>query len=378
MVEPQKNDPQEQQGPRDRDEPLPYCDVKPQIVPVLAPDLPSDRLSAILRGRSKWVNGTVLHYHFFDGDGDGQDVRFSDGTTRFVTWVGAAEQQDVVRRAFEEWKALGIGLEFEEVRDRAEAEVRIGFMDTDGSWSYVGRDVLTIGAGDRTMNFGWDLTDDYGHTTARHEIGHTLGMPHEHQNPFAGIQWDEEAVYGYFAGPPNRWSRQKTFDNVLRKLAPTDVEGSAWDPASVMEYAFPGGLIREPAQYRAGLRPPGTLSALDAQFIRTWYPPLAPVTPRLTPFQSAPVSLRPGQQVDFAVEPPASRRYQVGTFGSSDTVLVLFEEVDGQLRYLRGDDDSGQDRNARVSLKLFAGRRYVVRVRLYWAGESGETAVMYW
>ncbi|HSD77463.1 MAG TPA: hypothetical protein VLA98_08650, partial [Solirubrobacteraceae bacterium] len=62
MAEPHKGDPQEQRGPRDRDEPLPYCDVKPQIVPVLAPDLPSDRLSAILRGRSKWVNGTVLHY----------------------------------------------------------------------------------------------------------------------------------------------------------------------------------------------------------------------------------------------------------------------------------------------------------------------------
>ena len=47
---------------------------------------------------------------------------------------------------------------------------------------------------ERTMNFGWDLTTSYGHDTALHEIGHTLGFPHEHQNPTAGIVWNEPAV----------------------------------------------------------------------------------------------------------------------------------------------------------------------------------------
>ena len=28
--------------------------------------------------------------------------------------------------------------------------------------------------------------------TALHGIGHTLGLPHEHQNPNAGIVWDVE------------------------------------------------------------------------------------------------------------------------------------------------------------------------------------------
>jgi hypothetical protein len=95
------------------------------------------------------------------------------------------------------------------------------------------------------------------------------------------------------------------------------------------------------------------------------------------PFRAARGSA-PGQQADFVIDPPASRRYQLATFGTADTVLVLFEEVDGQLRYVRGDDDSGVDRNARISSKLFQGRRYVARVRLYWAGESGQTAIMYW
>lgn len=335
----------------------PHCDVRPQTMPILSPELPAGRARAIRLVRAKWVNGTVLHYCFLEGP---------------------EPQRQAVRNAFKEWKDLGIGLDFVEVTDPSEAEVRIAFDQNDGSWSYIGRDVLGIGVDEPTMNFGWDLTDDYGRTTALHEIGHTLGLPHEHQNPFAGIDWDEPEVYTYFAGPPNRWSRQQTFHNVLRKLEPSDVEGSEWDPDSVMEYWFPAGLIKEPAEYRDGLNPPGGLSDVDKDWARRWFPPLAPVLPSLQPFQSAALALAPRQQADFLIEPVASRRYEISTFGTADTVMVLFEEIDGRLRYLRGDDDSGVDRNARISVKLFQGRRYVLRVRLYWAGESGRTAVMYW
>lgn len=334
-----------------------YCDVKPRTEPVLRPDLPDGRLRAIRLLRPKWVNGTVLHY-FFDG--------------------GPEPQRQAVRAAFGEWKALGIGLEFVEVADRSEAEVRIAFDQNDGSWSYVGRDVLGIGVDEPTMNFGWDLTDDYGRSTALHEIGHTLGLPHEHQNPFAGIQWDEAKVYSWFAGPPNRWSQQQTFHNVLRKLDTSEVEGSSWDPDSVMEYWFPGGLITAPAQYQGGINPPGGLSAVDEEWVRRWFPALESSLPRLEPFVSVRLALAAGEQADFAIEPDASRTYKVGTFGAADTVIVLFEDVDGELRYLAGDDDSGTDTNARLSIKLFKGRRYVVRMRLYWAGSSGNTAIMHW
>lgn len=347
--------------------PRPHCAVQPQRLPALPPELGPDRMRAIIRTRPKWVNGTVLHYHFFD-EQSGEHA-----------WVGPEAQREVVRDAFREWKDLGIGLDFEEVADRSEAEIRIGFLATDGSWSYVGRDVLGIGADQRTMNFGWDLTDDYGRTTALHEIGHTIGLPHEHQNPFAGIVWDEAQVHAYFGGEPNRWTRDQTFHNVLRKLSTAEVEGSSWDPDSVMEYWFPGGLIREPAAYRDGIEPPGTISPLDREWVVKWYPAPGPAPlPALTPFQSVPLTLKAGQQADFAVTPSASRRYRIGTFGTADTVLVVFEEVGGRLRYLRGDDDSGSDRNAHLSVKLFQGRRYVVRLRLYWAGASGQTAVMLW
>lgn len=51
------------------------------------------------------------------------------------------------------------------------------------------------------MNIGWDITGDID--AAVHEIGHSLGLPHEHQNPHAVITWDEEAVHAGLAAPPN-------------------------------------------------------------------------------------------------------------------------------------------------------------------------------
>jgi len=361
------------------DQELRYCAMPPRPDPVIPEGLDFDRANAIVLGRAMWANGTVIHYYFFDRDSDGGTVRFADGTTRFVTWVGEPAQQDAVRAGFETWKDLNIGLEFREVGDRSEAEVRVGFMDFDGSWSYLGRDVLNQGMNARTMNFGWDLTTTYGRSTALHEIGHTLGMPHEHQNPFAGIVWDEPKVYEYLGGPPNNWDRAKTFHNVLRKLDPTEVQGSTWDPDSIMEYRFPGGLILQPEQYRGGISPAGTISGLDQEFVRQWYPAMEPAgPPTLEPFQSVALDLAAGEQADFTLTPPGTREYQLGTFGASDVVLVLFEEVEGELRFVAGDDDSGEDRNALLTAKLFQGRRYVVRLRMYFSWQSGTTAIMYW
>jgi hypothetical protein len=317
-------------------------------------------------GAPKWANGTVLRYAFFAADAAPE-------------WAPSDEKQtNVVRSAFEAWEEVGIGLQFVEVEDLGEAEVRIGFLDGDGSWSYIGRDILRQPGGERTMNFGWDLTTGWGGVTALHEIGHTLGMPHEHQSPFSGIVWNEDAVYASFAGEPNFWSREDTFHNVLRKLHPAQVEGSSWDPDSVMEYPFEAGLINEPAEHANGIAAPDGISNLDIEWMQKWYPGDRPPPAELVPFQSVALELAPAQQADFRISPPASRVYEIATFGDADTVLVLFENVGGEPRFLAGDDDGGQERNAHLSQTLFQGREYVLRMRLNWAGTARQTAAMYW
>ncbi len=357
-----------------------YCRIPEVPVRSFAPNVNLNRMRLILVSEKKWVNGTPLHYYFFDKPSDGEKALLSDGTSQWIPWTTTDAEKDVVRAAFKKWKDVGIGLDFEEVSAREDAEVRIAFMRGDGTWSYVGRQILDYGPNDRTMNFGWDLTRDPAEIdTAVHEIGHTLGLPHEHQNPNAGIVWEEEAVYTALAKPPNRWSRQTTYWNIIRKIDPDTVQGSSWDPDSIMHYPFEAGLIREPAQYRQGLQPAGGVSQRDVTWIRTFYPPLTEADyAELKPFESAPLTIEAGEQKNFRIQPTATRNYEIRTFGASDTVIVLFEDDNGQLRYLSGDDDSGEERNAYMKLKLFKDRKYVLRIRLYYAERRGETAVMFW
>lgn len=327
-----------------------------------------------------WVNGTVLHYCFFTGEASGSSIAVpGTGQTEWVPWGGAKDQQDVVRECFALWQSLGTGLVFREVRDRTEAELRIGFQDGGGSWSAVGRDALRAGVHERTMNFGWDLTAPEARGTVLHQIGHALGMLHEHQSPYAGLHWDDEAVYAEMAGPPHHWSREQTFHNILRKLSPDEANGPVWDPQSIMQNPVAPGLVLEPEQYRGGLQPPGTLSAADKEFALRWYPPAdLPRPPALLPFRSVPLGLEPGEQADFRMDPPETRGYTVGTFGDADSVVVLFEERDGEPRYLSGHDDGETPHRAKIAARLVKGRRYLVRIRLHSAWGPGETAVMYW
>ncbi len=340
------------------------CSLREEAVRTFSSDIDPHRVSLIRDISNKWVNGTTLHYHFLES----------------TNMQGTKSQRDVVEEAFKIWKDLGIGLDFERVSSPSEAEIRIGFKKRDGAWSYIGRYILRIGTSDRTMNFGWNLVGQDGLDTALHEIGHTLGFPHEHQNPNAGIDWDEEKVYAQLKRPPNNWTRQKTFHNIIRKLDPEGVEGSDWDPASIMHYPFSASLIEAPEPWASeGVPNPNGLSAVDKARVKNFYPPINDnKLPQLRPFEVERLHIEPGEQVDFAILPDATRQYDFSTFGDADVVMVLFEDQDGTSVYVTADDDSGTDFNAKFRVRLRAGQRYILRLRLYYRKAFGDTAVMMW
>jgi hypothetical protein len=352
-----------------------FCSLSATPTRVFGPGIMGARLRALNTLADKWVNGTVLHFYFFDRETDRSSP---EGVGTEVTWVGDEAQKRVVREAFRTWQDVGIGVRFAEVTSREDAEVRIGFMQGDGSWSYLGRQILYYGPNERTMNFGWPLEDDLD--TALHEIGHTLGFPHEHQNPYSGIEWNAEAVYASLAAPPNEWPRETTHWNIIRKLSPMDVQGTVWDPDSIMHYPFEKGLIRRPVKYRRrDLVPAGGLSVRDREWVKRLYPPLRREPyEELRPGVSVLLHVSAGAQRDFSVSPAETRFYEFRTFGAVDSVMVLFEDEDGEPRYRAGDDDGGEDKNAYLRVRLQKGRRYVLRVRLYFSARPAEAAVMMW
>jgi len=316
----------------------------------------------------KWINGTVLHYCFFNKPKE---------------WTTREEEKDIVRKGFKIWMDVGIGIKFEEISSISDAEVRIAFLRDGSTWSGVGTDILKyFGKDEMTMNFGWDLIleDANGIDTAVHEIGHTCGFPHEHQNPKSGIQWNRAAVIDLFSGPPNNWDVDKIEHNILNTIVPDLVEGSAWDPDSIMHYSFEKGLILKPEKYQnQPLIPAGGLSARDKEWVKTFYPPItARDYQKLELLKSQVMQLGPGEQKNYLFEAPYTDEFTFRTIGKSDTVMVLFEDqgANAEPRYIQGDDDSGEDRNALITAHLAKGSKYILRVRLYWAKRSGSTAVI--
>ena len=97
--------------------------------------------------------------------------------------------------------------------------------------------------------------------------------------------------------------------------------------------------------------------------------------PATVPRHRAKARRRPAQ-VDYAIKPTESRKYTIEAKGAADSVLGLFEEVDGVPRLLSGDDDSGENRNASINYKLFNGRNYIARLRVVHPGQSGTTSLM--
>ncbi|MEP7109559.1 MAG: M12 family metallopeptidase [Ferruginibacter sp.] len=360
--------------------PRKYCS-NPAIAPkTLASGVNNARARLILTNITKWVNGTTLHYYFFDKKTDGAFVKFTDGTKVWKGWRGSAAQMNVVRKAFSIWKKLGIGLNFAEVKNREDAEIRIGFMEGDGSWSYVGREILNQKVNDRTMNFGWNIAVHDRHNgidTTIHEIGHTLGLQHEHQNPFAGIVWNEEAVYTSLGGEPNNWDRETTFENIIKKLDKKEVNGSNWDPNSIMHYPFEAGLIKKPVKYAGGLEPAGGLSGQDIKYALHFYPAKNPNGDIIvTELVSYNIPVKNSGQQNYIFKPTHTKYYNIQTLGKLDTVMVLSEKLAGnKLQYLSGDDNSGTDKNALIRIKLFRGKTYVIKLRVYYKSSKGKISL---
>lgn len=310
---------------------------------------PGGRVRAISPRGKAWNNGSTLR------------VRFIGGTQ--------AERHVAITQAG--WWSAVANLHFD-FNDAPDAELRIAFDASDGAWSYVGTDCRSIPLDQPTMNLGFL---DGG--TAAHEFGHAIGLAHEHQSPFGGIQWNEQVVIREMARSPNFWNEATTRHNILFKYTLEQVNGTDFDPESIMLYFFPASWTINGVETRAN----EVLSSLDKQFIAG-----AKMYPRSGPSIDHPTMLKvgaarrtrasigkPGEQdiYQFVVSTPGM--HVIDTQGPTDVVMKLFGP-DSTTSLIATDDDSGLGTNARIAMSLSVGN-YYAQVRHFDAAATGDYTI---
>lgn len=164
-------------------------------------------------------------------------------TLRVRFLEGSRFQKEKAWREFAEVDAL-VNLTFVQVTSEP-SDIRVTFDLGGGHWSYVGTDNRQQPTNKATMNIGLGTLDPRSdwRRVAQHEMMHAIGFEHEHQSPVANIPWHREAVYAYY-GSTQGWSRRQIDFQVLNRETPKAWRGTAFDPASIMEYPIPSQLTR--------------------------------------------------------------------------------------------------------------------------------------
>ncbi|CAN7419821.1 hypothetical protein LJR084_002747 [Variovorax sp. LjRoot84] len=202
--------------------------------------------AALLRA-AKWDPGSIITMRFLEG---------------------APGLQQRVQDVAEEWTRLA-NLTFD-FRDKGPTDIRIAFVQGNGSWSYLGTMCRQIKEPEPTMNYGWltpDSPQDELRRVVLHEFGHALGMVHEHQNSRGGIQWNRAAVIADLRKPPNSWSDATIETNMFKKYEELELDATAVDTHSIMMYPIPKAWTLDGSS--AGLN--GELSQTDKDFIAEAY-----------------------------------------------------------------------------------------------------------
>ncbi|MFG6621393.1 DUF4214 domain-containing protein [Sulfitobacter sp. 1A05707] len=119
--------------------------------------------------------GGVVYWSFATVQGD---------IVNFSASISGGAQRDVIRQAFQMWEDVA-NIDFVEVADNRDVDIRLGYEDIDGPGGTLGLAYYGyIGTGFVEAEIGFDRADigrqtiDQFFETAIHEIGHTIGLGH--------------------------------------------------------------------------------------------------------------------------------------------------------------------------------------------------------
>ena len=193
---------------------------------------------------------------------------------------GSEEREGIIDAAFHEWNSVNMGISFKKIDDYNAANIRITRDPSRSDYSQMGKDALKFAAPLPTMNLGMRKgLGAVGHTTALHEIGHAVGLVHEHQRPDSPIVWNREGVYEFFKNRKpvpvtDRGDIDKAVFENSDVLEPVTGGGSQfpYDQFSVMNYDFPAECFLVPAALKQhGIIRSQHLTETDKQTARYFY-----------------------------------------------------------------------------------------------------------
>lgn len=306
-------------------------------------------LLAVVAGK-RWRNGRTLRVRFLDGDPAVQ--------ARLQPYAHQWSDYASIKFVF---------------GSDPDAEIRISFRDK-GSWSLIGTDALSHPTGLPTMNYGWltpNTADDEYSRVVIHEFGHALGCIHEHSSPAADIPWNKEAVYRYYQGPPNNWSRADVDLNLFQRYSQAATQFTAFDKDSIMLYPIPKELTT--GGFEVGWN--RVLAPTDKAFIATIYPKTEPPVVELT-VGASPTAAAIGRHEEedlFKFTAATAGKYIIETQGWTNVVMRLCGP-DDRARTIAEDDNGGFLWNARIAAQLGPGVYYAT-VRHYRPTGTGNYSI---
>ncbi len=210
---------------------------------------------------------SVLTNKFWHTNGVRLTVGFLDG--------GATDLRARILSHMNAWSTR-LNVSFTETA--TDPQVRITRTENSGYWSYVGTDILSIPAGEPTMNlesFTMDTDESEFHRVVRHETGHTLGCPHEHMRRELVQKIDRDKAVAFFRQTQG-WSELEVQQQVLTPIEDSSLWGTSHtDPASIMCYQIPGTITVDGQPIPGGV----DIDEQDFAFMEKVYPKPVPQAP---------------------------------------------------------------------------------------------------